>query len=105
MNRKLVWLNVVLAAVVVYGGMQFRADYRAEKAREAALKAKRIAPLPAPAFTPLPKRRSGAALGLQLRGAEESVPPVARSQCAGGIAAGAAASAAHAGRCRNSTAR
>jgi hypothetical protein len=55
MNRKLVLLNVVLAAVVVYGGVQLRDAYKAEKAREAALKAKRIATLPAPTFTPLPK--------------------------------------------------
>jgi hypothetical protein len=53
MNRKLVLLNVVLAAVVVYGGMQLRGAYQAEKAREAALKAKRITALPAPAYTPL----------------------------------------------------
>jgi len=53
MNRKLVLLNVVLAAVVVYGGMQLRSAYQAEKAREAALKAKQIKPLPAPAYTAL----------------------------------------------------
>ena len=53
MNRKLVLLNVVLAAVVVYGGIQLRGAYQAEKAREAALKAKRIPPLPAPAYTAL----------------------------------------------------
>ena len=53
MNRKLVLLNLVLAAVVVYGGMQLRTAYQAEKAREAALKAKKIAVLPAPAYTPL----------------------------------------------------
>jgi len=53
MNRRLVLLNVVLAAVVVYGGVQFRGAYQAEKAREAALKAKQITPLPAPAYTAL----------------------------------------------------
>jgi hypothetical protein len=54
MNRKLVLLNVVLAAVVVYGGVQLRDAWRAEKAREAALKAKRVQPLPAPPFRALP---------------------------------------------------
>jgi hypothetical protein len=53
MNRKLILLNVVLAVVVVYGGMQLRGAYQAEKAREAALKAKQIAALPAPAYTAL----------------------------------------------------
>ena len=53
MNRRLVLLNVVLAAVVVYGGVQLRSAYQAEKAREAALKAKQIKPLPAPAYTAL----------------------------------------------------
>ena len=53
MNRRLVLLNVVLAAVVVYGGIQLRDAYQTEKAREAALKAKQIAALPAPAFQAL----------------------------------------------------
>jgi hypothetical protein len=47
-------LNAVLAAVVIYGGVQLRDEYKAAKAREAALRAVRIAPAPAPPFVPLP---------------------------------------------------
>ena len=48
------FLNAVLAIVVVYGGVQLRNEYKAEKAREAALRRARIAPAPAPPFVPLP---------------------------------------------------
>ncbi|MEO8596304.1 MAG: hypothetical protein ABI759_23500 [Candidatus Solibacter sp.] len=54
MNRKLILLNVALAAFVVYDGVQLHGAYEAEKAREAALKAKRIPVLPAPPFRALP---------------------------------------------------
>ena len=54
MNRKLVLLNVVLAAVIVYAGIAWRNQYRAEKAREAALRNARIKPVAAPPFYPLP---------------------------------------------------
>ena len=47
-------LNAVLAIVVVYGGVQFRNEYKAAKAREAALRRARISPAPAPPFAPLP---------------------------------------------------
>ena len=47
-------LNAVLAIVVVYGGVQLRSEYKAAKAREAALRRARISPAPAPPFTPLP---------------------------------------------------
>jgi hypothetical protein len=47
-------LNAVLAIVVVYGSVQFRNEYKAAKAREAALRRARISPAPAPPFTPLP---------------------------------------------------
>lgn len=53
MNRKLVLLNAVLLLVVIYGGVQLRNEYKAAKAREAALRAVRISPAPAPIFTPL----------------------------------------------------
>jgi hypothetical protein len=53
-NRKLIFLNSVLAIVVVYGGVQLRNEYKAAKAREAALRRARIAPAPAPPFVPLP---------------------------------------------------
>jgi hypothetical protein len=52
-NRKLVFLNAVLLLVVVYGGLQLRDEYGAAKAREAALRAVRISPAPAPPFVPL----------------------------------------------------
>jgi hypothetical protein len=52
-NRKLVLLNAVLALVVVYGGVQLRHEYQAAKAREAALRAVRISPAPAPPWVPL----------------------------------------------------
>jgi hypothetical protein len=38
-------LNAVLAIVVVYGSVQFRNEYKAAKAREAALRRARISPL------------------------------------------------------------
>jgi len=40
-NRKLVLLNAVLLLVVIYGGVQLRNEYKAAKAREAALRAVR----------------------------------------------------------------
>jgi hypothetical protein len=53
-NRKLVLLNLVLAAVIVFAGVQWRNQYRAAKAREAALRNVKIKPVPAPPFYPLP---------------------------------------------------
>ena len=53
MNRKLMLLNGVLALVVVYGGVQLYDQYKSAKAREAALRAKRVIPAPAPPFFPL----------------------------------------------------
>ena len=53
MNRKFVLLNLVLAGVVVFAGVKLRDEYRAEKAREAALRAATIKPLPPPIFYPL----------------------------------------------------
>lgn len=54
MNRKLVLLNAVLALVVVFGGVQLHNQYRAAKARQAALSGVRVPPAPAPPFVPLP---------------------------------------------------
>jgi hypothetical protein len=53
LNRKLLMLNVVLAAVAVYAGFQFRSQWLAAKAREAAVLNQKRAPLPPPQFTPL----------------------------------------------------
>ena len=53
MNRKLLLLDVVLAAVAVYAGFQFRSQWLAAKAREAAILNQKPKPLPAPQFTPL----------------------------------------------------
>lgn len=54
MNRKLLFLDVVLLAVVVYAGMQFRNLYREAKAREAAQRNVRLAPVPPPPIPPWP---------------------------------------------------
>jgi len=53
LNRKLLILDVVLAAVAVYAGFQFRGQWLAAKAREAAIVNRKPAPLPPPQFTPL----------------------------------------------------
>ena len=53
MNRKLLILDVVLAAVAVYAGFQFRGQWLAAKARQAAILNRKLAPLPPPQFTPL----------------------------------------------------
>ena len=54
MSRRLLLLDVVLAAVVVWAGVQFRRQWIAGKAHEAAKLPVRIPVLPAPQFTPLP---------------------------------------------------
>ena len=53
MNRKLVLLNVVLALVVIFGGVQLRNQYRAAKARQAALSGAHVPAPPEPHFYPL----------------------------------------------------
>ena len=53
MNRKLLILDVVLAAVAVYAVVQFRSQRLAAKAHEAAILNHKPAPLAAPQFTPL----------------------------------------------------
>lgn len=53
MNRKLWFLNIVLVAIAIYAGFQFRRQWQAAKAREAATL--RVPPkvLPPPPYTPL----------------------------------------------------
>ena len=53
MNPKLVVLNAVLLLVVIFGGVQLHNQYQAAKARQAALGAVRISPVPAPPFVAL----------------------------------------------------
>ena len=53
MNRKLLILDVVLAALAVYAGFQFRGQWLAAKARQAAIANRKPNPLPPPQFTPL----------------------------------------------------
>jgi hypothetical protein len=52
-NRKLILLNAVLALIAVYGGVQLHDEYKAAKAREAALRRSRVTATPAPPFVPL----------------------------------------------------
>lgn len=54
MNRKLLILDVALAAAVVWAGFQFRDQWRASRARQSATLNRKIAPGPPPQFTPLP---------------------------------------------------
>ena len=48
MNRKLIFLDLVLLLVVVYAGMQFRNMYREAKAREAAQRNVKVTPVAPP---------------------------------------------------------
>ena len=50
MNRKLLFLDVALVAVLAYAGVQFHAMYRAAKKREADQLGKKVPPVPAPKF-------------------------------------------------------
>jgi hypothetical protein len=54
LNRKLVLLDLVLAAVAVYAGVQWRNQWKADKAREAAMLHKSVKPTPALKFDALP---------------------------------------------------
>ncbi len=54
MNRKLLLLDIVLVAAVVYMGYQFRNGMRASKSHEAATLIGKPKPLAPPIFTPLP---------------------------------------------------
>ncbi len=52
MRRKLLILNVVLAGVVIWGGVRFRQEWLASKARERATLSRHVPPVPPPKFTP-----------------------------------------------------
>jgi hypothetical protein len=54
LKRKLLLLDLVLAAASAYAAWQFRMEWRAAKAREAALLNRKLAAAPAQPFTPLP---------------------------------------------------
>jgi hypothetical protein len=54
MSRKLWLLNLLLLALAVFAGIQLRDRWLAEKAREAAQRRQRVAPIPAPPFTSAP---------------------------------------------------
>jgi len=54
LNRKLLLLDVVLVAAVVYAGFQLRDEARAAKAREAATLNRQLKAPPPPPFRPLP---------------------------------------------------
>lgn len=53
MSRKLLILNLALLAGTVYAGVQLRELYLAKKAREAAMRSRRIGAAPVPPMTPL----------------------------------------------------
>jgi len=53
LNRKLLILDVALAAVAVYAGFQFHSQWLVAKTREAAILNRKLNPLPPPQFTPL----------------------------------------------------
>lgn len=54
MKRKLWLLNLVLLALLVYTGRQWRQSAQAARAREAAELNRKVKPAPPPPFTPLP---------------------------------------------------
>lgn len=54
MNRRLLALNLLLVAALIYAGFQFHARRVAAQAREAATLSRKVAPLPPPMLAPLP---------------------------------------------------
>ena len=54
MNRRLLALNLLLVAALIYAGFQFHARRAAAQAREAATLSRKVAPLPPPTLAPLP---------------------------------------------------
>ena len=54
MNRRLLALNLLLVAALIYAGFQFHARRVAAQAREAATLINKVAPLPPPVLSPLP---------------------------------------------------
>lgn len=65
MSRKLILLNVLLAGVLVFAGVQFRGQWKAAKARDAAAAHPRVTPAPVPPLSKI-----------------EPAPPVAASKYA-----------------------
>ena len=63
MRRKLLLLNLALAALIVFAGYQLRQEWLSTKAREAATLNVRVKPAPAPPFTPLPQAPAVVASG------------------------------------------
>jgi hypothetical protein len=54
MSRKLWFLNLLLLALAVFAGLQLRARWRAEKAREKAELRRQVPTIPGPQYTPTP---------------------------------------------------
>jgi hypothetical protein len=54
LNRRLLALNLLLVAALIYAGFQFHARRVAAQAREAATLNRKVAPLPPPTLAPLP---------------------------------------------------
>ena len=54
MNRRLLALNLLLIAALIYAGFQFHARRVAAQEREAATLSRKVAPLPPPTLAPLP---------------------------------------------------
>jgi len=55
LKRKLVLLNLALGLIVIYAGWQLRQTWKAAKAREAATLNRKVPPVAAPPYTPLPR--------------------------------------------------
>lgn len=55
MRRKLLLLNLVLAALIAFAGYRLRQEWLSTKAREAATLHVRVKPAPPPPFSPLPQ--------------------------------------------------
>ncbi len=54
MNRKLILLNAVLGALVIWAGFQWHSQYAAARARELRMRNAKVSPAPAAALPPLP---------------------------------------------------
>jgi len=54
LNRKLLILNLALAAAAIYAGVRVRGEYRAARARVASTLNRSVKPAASPQFTPLP---------------------------------------------------
>lgn len=54
MNRRLLALNLLLVAALIYGGIRFHEWRVAAQSRQAAILSRKVAPLPPPTLAPLP---------------------------------------------------